>query len=303
MHTQNMLDTYYEKGVGWLRTLIFVIIAIMATSAFELKSGDSIWENTVEWFWRKVESWVSGDQMVEPAGTALVGVAVWGQNLYNSWRPRKVGIYGAAMVGKTTLDRYMTTPGEMEEIPDEERTGHMRLLGKYLLPKPTRKRISWKGDRRVVYSADLGGQERFWSLWIDDMVARQVEAVVYMFDERAFKGGDDALQQIAGFKYLVDCIINRQYRYRTLKSRWKGKKYAPRLVMLVANKADRFFDETAAMLWQQNRIGEHKVFDPFRDDLVRLQKAGVPTRRSFMATRIGWNVETTLIDLLSAQVI
>ena len=140
--------------------------------------------------------------MVEPAGTALVGVAVWGQNLYNSWRPRKVGIYGAAMVGKTTLDRYMTTPGEMEEIPDEERTSHMRLLGKYLLPKPTRKRISWKGDRRVVFSADLGGQERFWSLWIDDMVARQVEAVVYMFDERAFKGGDEALQQIAGFKYL-----------------------------------------------------------------------------------------------------
>ena len=53
------------------------------------------------------------------------------------------------------------------------------------------------------------------------------------------------------------------------------------------------------MLWQQNRIGEHKVFDPFRDDLVRLQKAGIPSRRSFMATRIGWNVETTLIDLLS----
>jgi len=175
----------------------------------------------------------------------------------------------------------------------------MRLLGKYLLPKPTRKRISWKGDRRVVFSADLGGQERFWSLWIDDMVNRQVEVVVYMFDERALKGGDEALQQIAGFKYLVDCITNRQYRYRNLKSRWKGKKYVPKLIMLVANKADRFFDENAAMLWQQNRIGEHKVFDPFRDDLVRLQKAGVPTRRSFMATRIGWNVETTLIDLLS----
>ena len=61
MHTQNMLDTYYEKGVGWLRTLLFVIIAIFITSAFELKTGDSIWENTVEWFWNKIESWVSGD--------------------------------------------------------------------------------------------------------------------------------------------------------------------------------------------------------------------------------------------------
>ncbi len=49
--------------------------------------------------------------MVEPAGTALVGAAVWGQHIFNSWRPRRVGIYGAPKVGKTTLDRYMTTLG------------------------------------------------------------------------------------------------------------------------------------------------------------------------------------------------
>jgi|TARA_R100001463_G_scaffold90909_1_gene145543 hypothetical protein len=237
--------------------------------------------------------------MVDPAGSALVGAAVWGRTIYNSWRPRKVGIYGARMVGKTTLDRYMTTPGEMEEISNEERTNHIRIFGRYMLPKPTRKRISWKGDRRVVFSSDVGGDERFWSLWIDDMVARQVEAVVFIFDDRAFNGGDDAIQQIGGFKYLVDCLINKSYRYRNLKSRWKGKKYAPRLVMLVANKADRFFDDTAATLWQQGRIGEHKVFDAFRDDLIRLQKAGIPTKRSFMATRIGWNVENTMIDLLT----
>jgi len=203
------------------------------------------------------------------------------------------------MVGKTTLDRYMTTPGEMEEIPEHERTEHTRLLGRYLLPKPSRKRVSWEGNKRVVYSADLGGQERFWSLWIDDMVNRNVEAVVYMFDDRAWQGGDEALTQIGGFKYLVDCIINRQYRYRGLRSRMRGKKYAPRLIMLVANKADRFFDETANMLWQQDRIGEHKVFDPFRDDLIRLQKSGIPSRRSFMATRIGWNVENTMVSLLT----
>jgi hypothetical protein len=137
-------------------------------------------------------------------------------------------------------------------------------------------------------------------LWIDDMVNRQVEAVVYMFDDRAFKGGNDALQQIAGFKFLVDAILNRQYRYRNWKARRKGKKYMPKLIMLVANKADRFFDDTAAMLWQQDRIGEHKIFDPFRDDLIRLQRGGVPTRRSFMATRIGWNVENTMVDLLTA---
>jgi hypothetical protein len=238
--------------------------------------------------------------MVEPAGTAVVGAMVWGKAIFNAWRPRKVGIYGAGLTGKTTLDRYMTTPGEMEEIPEEERTTHFKMLGRHILPKPSRKRVSWKGEKRVVFSADVGGQERFWNLWIDDMVARQVECVVYMFDDRAIKGGDEALQQIAGFKYLVDAVINRQYRYRNFKSRWKGKKYTPKLIMLVANKADRFFDDTAVMLWQQDRIGEHKIFDAFRDDLIRLQKAGVPTRRSFMATRIGWNVDATMVNLLSS---
>ena len=117
-----------------------------------------------------------------------------------------------------------------------------------------------------------------------------------MFDDRAFKEG--AIDQIGGFKFLVDSIINRQYRYRTLKSRWKGKKYTPRLVLLVANKADRYFDNKAAQLWQQGRIGEHKIFDPFRDDLIRLQKAGIPTKRNFMATRIGWNVEPALMSMI-----
>jgi hypothetical protein len=70
--------------------------------------------------------------------------------------------------------------------------------------------------------------------------------------------------------------------------------------LLVANKADAWWDEQANTLWQQQRLGEHKIFDPFREDLIRLQKAGIPTRRGMMATRIGWNVESTMVDLLSS---
>tara|TARA_R100000479_G_C6234838_1_gene146556 strand:- start:162 stop:557 length:396 start_codon:yes stop_codon:yes gene_type:complete len=130
------------------------------------------------------------------------------------------------------------------------------------------------------------------------MVTRGVEGVVYMFDDRAFKG-EDGGEQIAGFRFLVDRVIARDYRYRSLWSRLKGRRYHPRIIMLVANKADRFFDDTASKLWRDGRIGEHKIFDPFRDDLIRLQKAGIPTKRSFMATRIGWNVEKTMLDLLT----
>ena len=231
-------------------------------------------------------------------GSVLVGVALWGKQIWNNWRPRKVGIYGGSLVGKTTLDRYMTTPGEMEEIPEDERTEHFKLITRYVLPKATRKRLRWEGERRVVHSADVGGQERFWNLWIDDMVARQCEFVVFLFDDRAFKGGDSAVQQVGGFRFLVDSLIERNYRYRNWASWRKGKKYRPRLVLLVANKADRYFDERAAQLWPQGRIGEHKIFDPFRDDLIRLQKAGIPTRKAFMATRKGWNVESTLVEML-----
>ena len=84
------------------------------------------------------------------------------------------------MVGKTTLDRYLTTPGEMEEISEDDSTTHNRILkiGKFKMPKPTSKRVSWQGEKRVVYSADIGGQERFWNLWIEDMTTRNCEAIV-----------------------------------------------------------------------------------------------------------------------------
>ncbi len=236
--------------------------------------------------------------MVAASGSVLVGVALYGKQAYNNWKSRRVGIYGASMVGKTTLDKYMTTPGEMEEIPEHERTKHFKIITRYILPKPTRKRVRWEGERRVVHSADIGGEERFWNLWIDDMVNRQCEYVVFMFDDRAFKGGDDALQQVGGFRFLVDNVIERNYRYRNWKSWRKGKRYVPKMILLVANKADRYFDAKAAQLWREGRIGEHKIFDPFREDLIRLQKAGVPTRRSFMATRIGWNVENTLLEMI-----
>ena len=234
-------------------------------------------------------------------GSALVGGMVFARELWHYWKPRKVGVYGPTMVGKTTLDRYMTTPGEMEEIGLDERTKHFRVpgLNRFLLPKPTRKRISWKGDTRVVYSADLGGEERFWNLWIDDMVNRQVETVIFMFDHRCTQGGEAAIEAVGGFKYMVDAIIHRQYRYRKLKAWFKGKKYVPKLIMLVANKADQWWDDQANVLWQQQRLGEHKMYDPFREDLVRLQKAGIPTKRGMMATKIGWNVENTMLDMLT----
>ena len=48
MHTQNTLDTYYEKGVGWIRTVFFCFITALIISLWELSTGESFWENTVQ---------------------------------------------------------------------------------------------------------------------------------------------------------------------------------------------------------------------------------------------------------------
>jgi len=238
--------------------------------------------------------------MVGVAGSVLMGAVVYGKELYNFLKPRKIGVYGPSMVGKTTLDRYMTTPGEMDDI--EERTMHTSRLvgGGHVLPKATRKRVRWHGEKRVVHSADIGGQQRFWNLWIDDMVERQVEVVVFMIDDRATKGNNgDLIDAVGGLEFLVDSLIERKWRYRSIKTWFKGKKYAPKQIWVIANKADTWWDQNANILWQSKRLREHNIFDPYRPAMVKLQKAGIPCRVNMMATKIGWNVEQSLLEMLS----
>ncbi|MBT4407962.1 MAG: hypothetical protein HOC79_08850 [Euryarchaeota archaeon] len=59
LHTQNTLDTYYEKGKGWLFAIIIGFIASLSVSAFEFHTDVSIWENTAEWAKNKIIGWVS----------------------------------------------------------------------------------------------------------------------------------------------------------------------------------------------------------------------------------------------------
>ena len=234
------------------------------------------------------------------AGSALMGAIVYGREAYRYLKPRRIGVYGPTMVGKTTLDIFMRTPGEMEAI--EDRTMHPKRLlhGGHVLPNATRKRIRWQGEKRVVHSADIGGQQRFWNLWIDDMVERQVEIVIFMTDTRALKGnGSQVIDVVGGLEFLVDALIERRWKYRSLKTRLKGKRYAPKQIWIIANKADEWWDDKANILWQSNRLREHNVFDVHRPAMRRLQKAGLPCRVSMMATNIGWNVEKTILEMLN----
>ena len=57
-HRSNLMDTYYERGWGWAKAIIFTIIAIFITSAIEFHTGSSLWEDSIETMKLKILSWV-----------------------------------------------------------------------------------------------------------------------------------------------------------------------------------------------------------------------------------------------------
>ena len=59
LHTQNTLDTYYERGKALVLCIIVGFSSALGVSWFETTTDVSIWENTVEWFYNKVRDWVS----------------------------------------------------------------------------------------------------------------------------------------------------------------------------------------------------------------------------------------------------
>ncbi len=59
LHTQNTLDTYYERGKGLLFAILLAIGTGLGVSWFEYGTDVSVWENTVEWAKNKVIGWVS----------------------------------------------------------------------------------------------------------------------------------------------------------------------------------------------------------------------------------------------------
>ena len=49
MHTQNIIDNTYEKGLGWIKVVIFSTLAAFSVSAFEYYSDWNLWESTGDW--------------------------------------------------------------------------------------------------------------------------------------------------------------------------------------------------------------------------------------------------------------
>ena len=99
--------------------------------------------------------------------------------------PYRVGIYGPSMVGKTTLDQYLTVPGDIDPIPYEMRTAHAKAdtATGYRNPRSTRKQVRLVKEKKPISTTDLAGDPMFRNLWIEDMFGRKVELVIFMVDQ------------------------------------------------------------------------------------------------------------------------
>ena len=87
----------------------------------------------------------------------LVGEAIIG--FYKKVHAINFGVYGATMVGKTTLSHQLRTRGEVPQINE-------RTVGRH---RATRKNVKIDGNSHTVRSADIGGEAIYWNEWEKDM--------------------------------------------------------------------------------------------------------------------------------------
>ena len=60
MHIANTVDVAYEKGLGWIRVVVFSITSAFAVSAFEYYTDWNLWESTGNWLKETLQSWANG---------------------------------------------------------------------------------------------------------------------------------------------------------------------------------------------------------------------------------------------------
>lgn len=234
------------------------------------------------------------------AGHLLMGSAQLAAYVYRLIRPHKIAIFGPSLAGKTTLDQYLTVPGDIDPIPHEMRTTHPVKHGVFQMPHSTKKQVRWKGEKTPIMTTDIGGQSQYWNLWAEDMINRNASVVFFVVDDRVTWSQPAMQEAVAGFKYLTDIIVNKRYPStfsRSMKKR--AKNYKPSVVCLVLNKMDLWWTNESQRMWDMGLKRQHPMVAPFQEDMRRLRRAAVATNVEAMAAQYGLNVEGAVMNTLN----
>ena len=184
----------------------------------------------------------------------LVGEAILG--VYKKLHAINFGIYGATMVGKTTLNHQLRTRGEVHQINE-------RTVG---LHRPSRKNVKIDGESHTIRNSDVGGEAIYWKEWAKDMQLRKVKYVIFMIDHRHLDNPSNLDHQLA-WKFLVDTIVSDTLATGRKK---KDKDY-PMAVGIWANKYDIWGEK-----YPSDDILKHEIFEPFRYGMSKLNDRGSP---------------------------
>ena len=127
------------------------------------------------------------------------------------------------------------------------------------------------------------------------MYTRSITTLVIVIDHRHMEDRNNTDNQVA-VGYIIDYLVNgKRPRGIGLISRFKARKWRPKRILILANKADQWLDEDGYSQWERGLISEHPIFEPFKESLYQLQKLHIPVRVDAVSATVGWNVEDALM--------
>jgi hypothetical protein len=242
--------------------------------------------------------------LVDPLSTAAIVVAHGFWRVFDktgNYISHNIGVYGFTETGKTTLDSQLMTEGKVRPLGESERTHHKKkLLSRHhRMPTNQVRRVRSDGLQKTIISRDIGGHLEYFPMWLRDMYERKVKTLIIMIDHRHIVNPDDTSNQLA-FGYIVESLASGK-RPRGLGwiKRFRSRKWRPRRIIVLANKADIWLDEEGYSQWERGLISEHPVFQPFREHLYTLQELAIPTRVDAVSAMLGWNVEDAIMKGMS----
>ena len=56
MHIANTVDVAYERGMGWIKVIIFSTITAFTVSGFEFYTDWNLWESSGNWLKEKLQN-------------------------------------------------------------------------------------------------------------------------------------------------------------------------------------------------------------------------------------------------------
>ena len=239
------------------------------------------------------------------SGEIVLGHALWQIMFHGStFVPVHVGVYGASETGKTTLDMQLTTKGEIRPLGEQDRTHHKKSwLGRERMPESTRKRVKSDGIKsRTIISRDVGGHTEYHSMWLRDMIERNVKTVVVVVDHRHLKDNRNTDNQVA-LGYLVEALSNKTVpKGLSIRARLRAKRYTPNRIILLANKADEWMvEEQDFDMFETGMIANHPIFDAFREHLFALQEMAIPVHVDAISATRNFNVQHALMKGMGFQ--